>query len=222
MTFSDKLIELRKSKCFSQEDIAEKCNISRQSVSKWETGQGYPETEKLLILCDLLEVDLDYLLRDKAKDTKQEVEAQSIYAPYIGRWVKLFLKDKAYQGFYCIAIIGMNQSHVLFMDDKGKRGVLDLSTISSISDADVNRHKKRLENLPAIPKEGTSQSTLFQYFHEKTCEIRLKQNNLSFTKMAGYYAVVVRAITDNSITVCGSNGLLSTLKLTDILFIKER
>ena len=67
MAFADTLQQLRKNKGLSQEDIAERCNVSRQSVSKWETGQGYPETEKLLILCDLLDTDLDYLLRDKAK-----------------------------------------------------------------------------------------------------------------------------------------------------------
>ena len=59
MTFADKLQSLRKAKKLSQEDIAEKCGVTRQSVSKWETGLGYPETEKLLVLCDILEVNLD-------------------------------------------------------------------------------------------------------------------------------------------------------------------
>ena len=66
MLFADKLQNLRKSKGLSQEELAEKCNVTRQSVSKWETGLGYPETEKLLILCEILDVDLDYLLRDKS------------------------------------------------------------------------------------------------------------------------------------------------------------
>ena len=62
MVFADKLQSLRKSKGLSQEELAEKCNVTRQSVSKWETGLGYPETEKLLILCEILDVDLDNLL----------------------------------------------------------------------------------------------------------------------------------------------------------------
>ena len=62
MVFADKLQSLRKSKGLSQEELAEKCNVTRQSVSKWETGLGYPETEKLLILCEILDVDLDYLM----------------------------------------------------------------------------------------------------------------------------------------------------------------
>ena len=107
MKFADKLQDLRKSKGLSQEDLAEKCNVSRQSVSKWETGQGYPETEKLLTLCELLGVDLDYLLRNKTKESSIKSEQQEIspYTQYVGKWVKVFLKDKEFNGFYCIAII---------------------------------------------------------------------------------------------------------------------
>lgn len=41
MTFADKLQKLRKAKRLSQEDLAERCGVTRQSVSKWETGLGY-------------------------------------------------------------------------------------------------------------------------------------------------------------------------------------
>lgn len=54
---------LRKRDKITQEDLAEKLNVSRQSVSKWETGEAYPETEKLLAICDLFDVSLDGLMR---------------------------------------------------------------------------------------------------------------------------------------------------------------
>lgn len=54
---------LRKREKITQEDLAEKLNVSRQSVSKWETGEAYPETEKLLALCELFDVSLDGLMR---------------------------------------------------------------------------------------------------------------------------------------------------------------
>lgn len=54
---------LRKREKITQEDLAEKLNVSRQSVSKWETGEAYPETDKLLALCDLFDVSLDGLMR---------------------------------------------------------------------------------------------------------------------------------------------------------------
>ena len=81
MTFADKLQKLRKAKRLSQEDLAERCGVTRQSVSKWETGLGYPETEKLLMLCDLLEVNLDYLLRD-IKEKHNEENKRVAYNRY--------------------------------------------------------------------------------------------------------------------------------------------
>ena len=92
MTFADKLQKLRKAKRLSQEDLAERCGVTRQSVSKWETGLGYPETEKLLMLCDLLEVNLDYLLRDiKEKHNEENKQEEvSLYASYVGIWLQVF------------------------------------------------------------------------------------------------------------------------------------
>jgi len=92
MTFADKLQSLRKTKKLSQEDLAEKCGVTRQAVSKWETGLGYPETEKLLVLYDILDVNLDYLLRD-ISDIPHEDKTQEqtfSYTSYIGKWLQFF------------------------------------------------------------------------------------------------------------------------------------
>ncbi|MGC9935350.1 helix-turn-helix domain-containing protein [Priestia aryabhattai] len=64
MVFGEKLFKLRKEKGLSQEALAEKVNTSRQAISKWENGQGFPETEKLLLLGNIFEVSIDYLLKD--------------------------------------------------------------------------------------------------------------------------------------------------------------
>lgn len=63
MYIAKNLQYLRKRDKITQEDLAEKLNVSRQSVSKWETGEAYPETEKLLAICDLFDVSLDGLMR---------------------------------------------------------------------------------------------------------------------------------------------------------------
>ena len=64
MTFGEKLVRLRKEKNLSQEALAEQVNTTRQAVSKWENGQGYPDTEKLLIISRLFQVSVDSLLKD--------------------------------------------------------------------------------------------------------------------------------------------------------------
>lgn len=65
MNFAEKLKLLRKERNITQEELAELLSVSRQAVSKWESGTGYPETEKLLIISKGLNVSLDYLLLDE-------------------------------------------------------------------------------------------------------------------------------------------------------------
>ena len=62
MTLSEKLLALRTEKGLSQEDLAEKLEVSRQSVSKWETAQSTPDLDKIIRLADLFGVSTDYLL----------------------------------------------------------------------------------------------------------------------------------------------------------------
>ncbi|MFJ5791500.1 helix-turn-helix domain-containing protein [Lysinibacillus sp. NPDC097162] len=72
MTFSEKLFKLRKEKGLSQEALAEKLNTTRQAISKWENGQGFPETEKLLMLGNVFEVSIDYLLKDTIEHSHED------------------------------------------------------------------------------------------------------------------------------------------------------
>lgn len=74
MIFADKLIDLRKKNGWTQEDLAEKMNVSRQSVSKWESAQSIPDLEKLLRLSALFGVSTDYLLKDDL-DAPEYVDA---------------------------------------------------------------------------------------------------------------------------------------------------
>lgn len=68
MIFADKLIQLRKKNGWSQEELAEQMNVTRQSVSKWEGAQSIPDYEKLIRLSHLLGVSIDYLLKDEMEE----------------------------------------------------------------------------------------------------------------------------------------------------------
>lgn len=65
MILADKIIRLRKKNGLSQEELAEKMNVSRQAVSKWESAQTIPDIGKILQLADLFGVTTDYLLKDE-------------------------------------------------------------------------------------------------------------------------------------------------------------
>lgn len=62
MPLSNKIYELRKSNGMSQEALAEKINVSRQSISKWESGETVPEIERIIELSKVFSVSTDYLL----------------------------------------------------------------------------------------------------------------------------------------------------------------
>ena len=65
MNFCEKLQILRKNKGLTQEDLADKLNISRAAVAKWEAGQSYPDISNLIQISNLMNVTIDYLVKDQ-------------------------------------------------------------------------------------------------------------------------------------------------------------
>ena len=78
---SEKLYKLRKNSGLSQEQLAEQLNVSRQAISKWESGTAVPESEKLVAISNYFGVSVDYLLKDdeegKTKATDSEIEEKT-------------------------------------------------------------------------------------------------------------------------------------------------
>ena len=72
MSFGENLQTIRKKNRLSQEGLAEMLGVSRQAVSKWELGEGYPEVDKLLILSKKLNISLDSLLGGENTQTASE------------------------------------------------------------------------------------------------------------------------------------------------------
>ena len=68
MIIADKIIKLRKKNGWSQEELADKMNVSRQAVSKWESAQTVPDLTKILQLSNLFGVTTDYLLKDEIEN----------------------------------------------------------------------------------------------------------------------------------------------------------
>ncbi len=77
MILAEKIMTLRKKKGWSQEELAEKLNISRQSVSKWESGASIPDIDKIILISGLFGVSTDYLLKDEVETeeiSEREIE----------------------------------------------------------------------------------------------------------------------------------------------------
>lgn len=74
MEFNNRLYELRKKSGYSQEELANRLNVSRQTISKWEVGDSSPDMEKLIAISDLFHVSLDELV--KGETVTSNVETQ--------------------------------------------------------------------------------------------------------------------------------------------------
>ncbi len=126
MKLSEKIIELRKSKGMTQEELADFCNVSRQSISKWEADVALPELDKLLILSKTFQVSLDVLVKD-------ELELNSVKEVYIcGNNALNKKKAEVYEG-------------MLIKESLEDDAVIDL----------LNVHKVELWNTGGNPKYWT-------------------------------------------------------------------
>lgn len=83
MTLGERICQYRVRRHLSQLEVAEKLEVSRQSVSKWETGSAVPELDKLVKLCELFEVSLDELVRGEEPKPKGMDDGPSVPPPVI-------------------------------------------------------------------------------------------------------------------------------------------
>ena len=119
MSIGDRIIDLRKQKKLSQGQLAEIVGVSRQAVSKWESGQNSPDTIKLIHLADILDTDVEYLATGR-KTPKEEppiilnmvkkvdkiVEVEKIVEkPVIKRIVRVKYKRNPME-YWAVGIIG--------------------------------------------------------------------------------------------------------------------
>ena len=70
------LKRLRNKAGYTQEQLAQELNVSRQAISKWESGNSIPESEKLLIISDYFNVSLDYLLKENNNNLQTNIKLQ--------------------------------------------------------------------------------------------------------------------------------------------------
>jgi transcriptional regulator with XRE-family HTH domain len=77
MILPERLTKLRKLAGLSQEEVADRLEVTRQTVSKWETGQSSPDLDKVLPLCNLYNVTPDELLHEGGSEEADEVKAQN-------------------------------------------------------------------------------------------------------------------------------------------------
>ena len=128
MTLQQKLVSLRKQKGLTQMDLAQKLNVSRQAISRWEVGVAVPSTDNLKVLGELYGVPVDYLLNDDTTEAIQSIrEAEENHEGNVSAQkrvkYKLFLICVVVIAIAAVILIGalvprnQNQDQVIPMED---------------------------------------------------------------------------------------------------------
>ncbi len=172
MILAEKITILRKQNGWSQEDLAEQLDVSRQSVSKWESGTSIPDLDKILKLSNLFGVSTDYLLKDDHEEiahidtpdlpTAEDCHILSLedanaymtdvqtHCPKIARAVLLFILSPV-----CLLILGgmADCLHLLNEDVASGLGVAILLTVIAIGVAIVIPQGMKLEKYEYLEKD---------------------------------------------------------------------
>lgn len=109
MNFNEKLMKLRKSQGLSQEELGMELDVSRQTVSKWESGQSYPDFQRLVLLSDYFGLTLDELVKDIDVQDVRERNNEKIDSIYhdVNRAKAIFRCYLAVIGIAALIVLGL-------------------------------------------------------------------------------------------------------------------
>ncbi|MCR4610115.1 MAG: helix-turn-helix domain-containing protein [Eubacterium sp.] len=105
MTLADKLKEARKNAGFTQTELAEKICVSRQAITKWESGKGIPDVENLKNISKVLDVSIDFLLDEEGVADKTVIKEQINLSEYVKEGKLRSKKDAVVYAKYPNAVI---------------------------------------------------------------------------------------------------------------------
>lgn len=182
MSLGEKISKIRKKNNMTQEQLATMLDVSRQTISKWETDAVFPETEKLIKLSKIFECSLDYLLNNTNPDYSYQNDIRifsnqnSDYGKFIGAWCNIDLRNWD-SGYYTSAIIGQDKQYLHFYQlDKHKNfkyGIVLKEYIETITKLSTKYQKK----LPSFFTISHPIFNPFTSFLGKKCNIQMHSPN---------------------------------------------
>ena len=114
MDFNNRLYQLRKQKGLSQEELANRLNVSRQTVSKWEVGDSTPDMEKLVAISDLIDVSLDKLVMGKEDEPQIPTTTKSELVTVLNE--KVLTSNNKKKAKSVLKIVGIIAAVILLVD----------------------------------------------------------------------------------------------------------
>ncbi len=221
MTIGDKIAQLRTEANISQEELAERLNVSRQSVSKWEMNQAIPQIEKVLTICDCFNVSADELLRSNIdiKPKKNEnltankyfgtdgfrgeanINLTSIQAYRVGRFLGWYYsrnnKDKP----------GYRPKIVIGKDTRRSSYMLEYSIVAGITASGADVYMLHVTTTPSVSyvtrQDGFDCGIMITASHNPYCDNGIKVINRYGEKLDDETTALIEAYLDGDLKTLG-------------------
>ena len=129
MTLGEKIQNMRKARGWSQEELAARVGVTRQAVSRWESGSAKPDADKILAVCDLFGVSADYLLRESyagegAVRTEVSPKNDRHYLLNAGQILGILLVTLAIVMVFVIAVLASIYPHTMHINGVDYSGLV--------------------------------------------------------------------------------------------------
>ena len=135
MTLATKLVSLRKQKGLTQMELAEKLNVSRQAISRWEVGAAVPSTDNLKVLGDLYEVSVDYLLNEEFENiVKKDEDAQEQSSQELEKKGIFLNRRKVYAGVAVILVLLVVIISTLIVRNQNQEQVIPIEEMTTLGE----------------------------------------------------------------------------------------
>ncbi len=222
MTIGEKIMRLRQAADMSQEQLAEKLQVSRQSISKWETNGALPQTEKLLLLCDTLGVSAGVLLQenvgianDGAKKKRRKyfgtdgfrgeanVSLTSMHAYRIGRFLGWYYAQASQAG----ARPGHRPRIVIGKDTRRSSYMFEYSVVAGITASGADAYMLHVTTTPSVSyvarQDEFDCGIMITASHNPFCDNGIKLINSYGEKLDDETTALVEAYLDGDLAALG-------------------
>lgn len=196
MILADKILNLRKKSGWSQEELAEKLNVSRQSVSKWESAQATPDLNRIIEMSKIFEVSTDYLLKDEHEEVSEDLkvdypEVKQISLQEANKYLEVkekIAKQMSLGSFLCttspilllVLLAGNYEKWTGFNNESLMTGIGIIAVLAFVAIAATNFIKSGMEFSPYEYIEKEVIETAYGVdglVNEKISEFRSKRTN---------------------------------------------
>ncbi len=227
MTLGEKISQLRTNAGMTQEELAERMSVSRQSVSKWEMDQALPQIDKVLLICDLFNVSSDELLRNKLDISTKAQNEKRVANKYFGTdgfrgeaninltSMQAYKVGRFLGWYYASELSGANKPNtrpriVIGKDTRRSSYMLEYSIVAGITASGADAYMLHVTTTPSVSyvthQDGFDCGIMITASHNPFYDNGIKIVNRYGEKLDDSATALIEAYLDGDMAALGING----------------